>query len=151
MLGFVAFLSFAVSTAVVWVAVLVQYIVRMGGLGEILKGGLVNVLIFLIALFLPVMMIASALAFIYIAVEMKKNQLIFKDWLASLQKDFVSHEQSIHALIGRQLQSELEERDTQTYPLPFEEKTVMTISKDEPIAKYKDIELPDDIDLHFKG
>ncbi len=151
MVGFVTLLSFSVATAVVWMVVLIQYAARTGGWAHILNGGLIDVAIFLIALFLPVMMIASALAFIYTAMEMKKSQLIFKDWLASIQKDFVSHEQSIHALIGQQLQSELEERDTQTYPLPFEEKTVMTISKSEPISKYKDMELPDDIDLHFKG
>ncbi len=151
MLGFVAFLSFSVGASVVWFVVLMQYVWRTGGLVQVFKGDLLNVLIFLIALILPVMMMASATAFLYSAMEMKKSQLIFKDWLASIKKDFVSHEESIHALIGRQLQSELDDRDTQTYPLPFEEKTVMTISKDEPIAKYKDIELPDDIDLHFKG
>ncbi len=151
MIGFIAFLSFSVCTAVIWFIILMQYIWQMGGLSQIFKGEILNVVIFLIALFLPIMLVATALAFIYTAMELKKNQLIFKDWVASFKKEFASHEETIHSLIGQQLQSELEEKDTLTYPLPFEEKTVMTISKDEPISKYKDLELPDDVDLHFKG
>ena len=150
MLGFVTFLSFAVGAAVVWFVILLQYIWIMGGFQQVIKGDLINVLIFLIALFLPIMMIISALAFIYIAMEMKKNQVLFKDWIASVKKDFVSHEASIHSLIGRQIQTEMQEPDNQTYPLPFKEVNVMTVSKEEPISKYNDMELPDHMDFHFK-
>ena len=84
----------------------------------------------------------------YLAFEQQKNRLIFKDWIASLKKDFVSYEEKVHAMIGQQLQDEL--RDTDTFELPFEEPTsVVNISKTDPITKYKDLELPDDVDLHF--
>lgn len=149
MIGFVSFLSISVSMALIWLIAVLSYVMRT----SLFDRPVWEVVFLLMGLFLPFILIFMAVAFVYIALEIKKNQLIFKDWIRSMRKDFVSYEESVHSMIGRQLEEEI--RDPDTYELPFpkedapEEKSVFQILKEEPISKYKDLELPDDIDLHF--
>lgn len=152
MLGLTLFLSVCVATSVIWLLAMIGYIMQTGGFRAAMERPLPDMLMLFAGLFLPILTMAIACAMIYVALELKKTQMIFKDWLRNFKRELTLHEASIHALIGKQLQEELnDDRDTQTYQLPFEEttRTVMNILKDEPISKYKDLELPDDVDLHF--
>lgn len=154
MVGFVAFLSFCVSIAVVWVVIMGRYVLSIGGISGLLNGSAVQIGMVLMSFFLPILMVACALGFLYLFLEMKKNQLIFKDWLSSIKKDLEEKERSVHSLVGEQLRQTIEQdegKDTDTYPLPFEEEQVMTISKKDTLAKYQNLELPEGVDLRFKG
>lgn len=156
MIGFIAFLSMGVSMALLWLLVMGNYVVSKGGFSFFSTASGTEIGFVVIGLFLPLFMIVCATSFIYIVIEIKKQQMIFKDWIASLKREFVHHETSIHNLIGEQLHQKNadtndEECDTRTYPLPFKERSIMTISRNESISKYKDLNLPDDVDLLFKG
>ncbi len=154
MVGFVAFLSFCVSIAVVWVVIMGRYVLSIGGISGLLNGSAVQIGMVLMSFFLPILMVACALGFLYLFLEMKKNQLIFKDWLSSIKKDLEEKERGVHSLVGEQLRQTIEQdegKDTDTYPLPFEEEKVMTISKKDTLAKYQNLELPEGVDLRFKG
>lgn len=144
MVALVGFVSLSVSIALVWLAAVVSYFAEVGWQGR----PPIEWFLLVMGILLPFLLILIGLMFVYLAFEQQKNRLIFKDWIASLKKDFVSYEEKVHAMIGQQLQDEL--RDTDTFELPFEEPTsVVNISKTDPITKYKDLELPDDVDLHF--
>lgn len=144
MIALVGFISLCVSIALVWLMAVISYFSKIGFWAR----PPMEWFLLVMGVLLPFLLILIGGMFVYISMEQQKNRLIFKDWIASLKKEFVSYEERVHAMIGQQLQDEL--RDTDTYELPFEEpSSVINISKNEPISKYKDLELPDDVDLHF--
>ena len=81
-----------------------------------------------------------ALSFMYMALELKRLQLKINDWIRALKCDVLNDPVAVHEQIGQLVQAQIKDDGP----------AVMSISKDEPISKYQNMELPEDVALRFK-
>ena len=82
----------------------------------------------LMGLFLPLVVIGFAVAFVYLYTEIKKTQNMLQKFLKQavvLKKQVNTNEKT-------------------------EQQPVVSISMDEPISKYEDVTLPEDVNLRFE-
>lgn len=115
----ISIVSVCVCVSLVWLGYIISCIVQ----NSISAGYIVT----LMGLFLPLVVIGFAVAFVYLFTEIKKTQEL-------LQK-FAKKELSISS-------QEVTEKP--------EKQTVLSISMDEPISKYEDVNLPEGVDLRFE-
>ena len=134
MIGLVAFLSLCVSAVLLWIGFVVSYLTS----GQIASNA--SYFIGLMGLFLPFVVIFMAVAFVYMALELKRLQLRINDWVKALKCDILNDTVAVHEQIGDLVQAQIDD----------EAPAVMSISKDEPISKYQNMELPEDVALRFK-
>ncbi len=135
MILFVGFLSTCIAASIIWAGFIISF---LSG-GKIT--GAASMVVTLMGLFLPLVVIFMALAFVYVALELKKTQLIFKDWATVFRRDVLNDTNAVHDEIGKELQKAMKKDISPA---------VMNISTDEPIVKYQNMNLPDDVELHFK-
>ena len=145
MIGFVLFLSVFAAMGLAWFALTLGYVLHMGGFERLMSLPLSEFVFISAGLFCPVVVLALGVAFVYLALEMRKTQLLL---------DIYVHKVSG----GAKKAAEPEEI---TLPLPDEtplkdavdaaiqDRPILNISTQENIEKYKDISLPDNLDLHF--
>lgn len=141
MIVFVILLSCFLSVAFVWLAAFGFIVYSKGGWAFLKALSWPDFLAYWIALLLPVLVILMAFAFIYLSLEIKKNQLFFKDWLKVLRGEmpevppFLMQEKEIPEELKKESQTETQ--------------TVVKISKNEPLEKYKDLDSNDNILYQF--
>jgi len=129
----VSFLSVFVAAALLWLAFVISYLSN----GAVSFGG--NTIITLMGLFLPFVVMGMAFAFVYLAMELKRLQLKLTDWVNVFKCEVLNDTVAVHEQIGQMVQAQMDDTPA-----------VMSISKSEPMAKYKDLELPEDVELRFK-
>jgi hypothetical protein len=134
MVGFVVFFSACIAAVLLWIGFIISFLVN----GQITANG--SYILVLMGLFLPLIMITMAVTFVYTALELKRLQLKINDWIKALKCDVLNDPIAIHEQIGQLVKAQIED----------DEPAVMSISKDEPISKYKNMELPEDVALRFK-
>ena len=133
MIALVSFLSVCVAAVLLWIGFVISYFVN----GQITSNA--GYIVGLMGLFLPLVIVAMAVAFVYMALELKRLQLKINDWVKALKCDILNDTVAVHEQIGQLVQAQMDEPPA-----------VLNISKDEPIAKYQNMELPDDVALRFK-
>ena len=132
-MGFVTFLSVCVSLSLIWIV----FICSVLGSGQIAYKA--SYIVFLMGLFLPLVVIAKAVAMVYLLMMQKKNQRLLKGWIALLRR-------------GSTNVSAKSEKPTPKTEQPLKsepQKTIITISPDEPLSNIKDMRLPEDVELRF--
>lgn len=132
-MGFVTFLSVCVSLSLIWLA----FIFSVIGSGQIAYRA--SYIVFLMGLFLPLIVIAMAVAMVYLLIIQKKNQRLLKSWIALVRRDEISG-----ADRGEKPTPKIEQP-----PKAEPQKTIITISPDEPLSNIKDMRLPEDVELRF--
>ena len=130
----VFFLSACVATSLLWIGFIISYLNQ----GQIAAG--MGYVITLMGLFLPLVVIVMAMALVYLSFEIKRMQLKLNDWIKALKCNVLNDPIAVHEQIGDLVKEQLKEPPA-----------VLNISKDEPITKYQNMELPEDVELHFKG
>ena len=133
MIIFVSFLSICVAAVLLWVGFIISYFAN----GQITTNA--GYVVGLMGLFLPLIIMAMAVAFVYLALELKRLQLRINDWVKALKCDILNDTVAVHEQIGELVQAQMNEPPA-----------VLNISKDEPISKYQNMELPEDVALRFK-
>ena len=133
MIIFVSFLSICVAAVLLWIGFIISYFAN----GQITTNA--GYVVGLMGLFLPLVIIAMVIAFVYQALELKRLQLKINDWVKALKCDILNDTVAVHEQIGQLVQAQMDEPPA-----------VLNISKDEPIAKYQNMELPEDVALRFK-
>ena len=91
-------------------------------------------------LFLPLIIIAMALMLVYLSFETKRLQLRMNDLIKALKCNVLNDPVAVHEQVGDLIKKQMKEPPA-----------VLNISKDEPISKYENMELPEDVELRFKG
>ena len=134
MIAFVVFLSVCVATVLLWIGFIISFFIN----GQISSNA--GYIVGLMGLFLPFVVIVMALTFMYMALELKRLQLKINDWIRALKCDVLNDPVAVHEQIGQLVQAQIKD----------DEPAVMNISKDEPISKYQNMELPEDVALRFK-
>ena len=134
MIGFVSFLSICVAAVLLWIGFIISYFIN----GQINSNA--GYIVGLMGLFLPLVVIVMALSFMYMALELKRLQLKINDWIRALKCDVLNDPVAVHEQIGQLVQAQIKDDGP----------AVMSISKDEPISKYQNMELPEDVALRFK-
>ncbi|MBO5997456.1 MAG: hypothetical protein J6P93_02925 [Alphaproteobacteria bacterium] len=134
-MGFlVFFLSACVATSLLWIGFIISFLNQ----GQVVSG--INYVVILMGLFLPLVIIAIAMALVYLSLENKKLQLRLNDWVKALRCNVLNDPVAVHEEVGNLVKKQLKEPPA-----------VLNISKDEPITKYQNMELPEDVELRFKG
>lgn len=136
MILLVSFLSVSVAVSIIWIGFILSFL-SSGTLPSH-----ATYIVGMMGLFLPLVVIVMSVAFVFLTIEMKKNQLILRDWITALKRDVLNDPAAVHAEIGALVVQEMERSEAPA---------VMNISKEEPITKYQNLELPDDVELRFKG
>lgn len=136
MILLVSFLSVCVAAVLLWIGFIVSFLSS----GQIASNA--GYIITLMGLFLPFVIVAFAVAFVYMALEIKRLELRINDWVKALKCDILNDPVAVHQQIGEMVQEQLKQTEAPA---------VLNISKDEPITKYQNMELPEDVELHFKG
>ena len=134
MMMIVFFLSACVATSLLWIGFIISFLNQ----GQITAG--MGYIITLMGLFLPLVVIIMAMALVYTSFEIKRLQLRLNDWIKALKCNVLNDPIAVHEQIGDLVKEQLKEPPA-----------VLNISKDEPITKYQNMELPEDVELHFKG
>lgn len=132
-MGFVTFLSVCVSLSLIWLA----FIFSVIGSGQIAYRA--SYIVFLMGLFLPLVVIAMTVAMVYLLIMQKKNQRLLRDWIALVHRDEITG-------AGK---SEKPTPKIEQPPKTEPQKTIITISPDEPLSNIKDMRLPEDVELRF--
>ena len=134
MIAFVVFLSVCVATVLLWSGFIISFFIN----GQMSSNA--GYIVGLMGLFLPLVVIVMALSFMYMALELKRLQLKINDWIRALKCDVLNDPVAVHEQIGQLVQAQIKDDGP----------AVMSISKDEPISKYQNMELPEDVALRFK-
>ena len=95
-------------------------------ISNLIQGTIGANIVTLMGLFLPLVVIGFGVAFVYLFTEIKKTQ----DLLQRFSKNMSVSLPKI--------------------PEKSEKQAVVSISMDEPISKYEDVNLPEDVDLRFE-
>ena len=130
----VFFLSACVATSLLWIGFIISFFSQGQAVGAM------GYIITLMGLFLPLVVIVMAMALVYLSFEIKRMQLKLNDWIKALKCNVLNDPIAVHEQIGDLVKEQLKEPPA-----------VLNISKDEPITKYQNMELPEDVELHFKG
>ena len=130
----VFFLSACVATSLLWIGFVISFLSQ----GQVASG--MGYIITLMGLFLPLVIIVMALALVYLSLETKRLQLRLNDWIKALKCNVLNDPVAVHEEIGDMVKKQMKEPPA-----------VLNISKDEPITKYQNMELPEDVELRFKG
>ena len=133
MIFLVSFFSVCVASVLLWTVFIISYFSN----GQITQNA--AYILGLMGLFLPFVVIAMGVAFIYQTLELKRLQLKISDWIKTLKCDILNDTEAVHEQIGQLVQAQMQEPPA-----------VLNISKDEPISKYQNMELPEDVALRFK-
>ena len=129
----VTLLSFCVAAVLLWVGFIISFL----STGQMMQNA--GYIVTLMGLFLPLLIIVMALAFVYLIFEIKRLQLRLNDWIKALKCDVLNDTVAVHEQIGDLVKVQMEEPPA-----------VLNISNDEPITKYQNMELPEDVELRFK-
>ena len=132
MVAFIILLSTFLSIAFTWLVAFGVIVYSKGGWAFLKALSWPDFLAYWIALLLPILVILTAFAFIYLSLEMKKNQLFFKDWLKALKGEMP--EVPAFLLQKKEIPEELKKEPD------MEEQKIVKISKNEPLDKYKDLD-----------
>ena len=138
MIGFIILLSSFLCLSFVWLMGFGLIISKKGGWVFLKALSGADFLAYWISFLLPVFMILTAFCFIYIALEIKKNQLFFKDWLKALKGEV--HDIPPFLMQEKEIPKEL---------IPKPEKKVVKINKNEPLERYMNLEPDDGTDYQF--
>ena len=130
----VFFLSFCVAVSLLWTGFIISFLQQ----GQVITG--VGYIVVLMGLFLPLVIIAMALILVYLGFETKRLQLRMNDWVKALKCNVLNDPVAVHEQVGDLIKEQMKEPPA-----------VLNISKDEPISKYENMELPEDVELRFKG
>ena len=133
MIILVSFLSACVAAVLLWCGFIISYFAN----GQIMTNA--GYVVGLMGLFLPIIIIVMGIAFVYQTLELKRLQLKINDWVKALKCDILNDTVAVHEQIGELVQAQMKEPPA-----------VLNISKDEPISKYQNMELPEDVALRFK-
>ena len=134
MILLVSFLSVFVAAVLLWIGFIVSFLNH----GQMMVNA--GYVVTLMGLFLPLVIIVMALCFVYLTLEMKRLQFKINDWIKALKCDVLNDTVAVHEQIGDLVKEQMKEPPA-----------VLNISKDEPITKYQNMELPEDVELRFKG
>ena len=134
MILLVGFFSFLVAAVLLWIGFIVSFLSH----GQMMAHA--GYIVTLMGLFLPLVIIVMALGFVYLTLEMKRLQFKINDWIKALKCDVLNDTVAVHEQIGDLVKEQMKEPPA-----------VLNISKDEPITKYQNMELPEDVELRFKG
>ena len=129
----VFFLGACVAVSLLWIGFIVSFLSH----GQIVAG--MGYVITLMGLFLPLVVIGMALMLVYLCFETKRLQLRINDWVKALKCNVLNDSVAVHEQVGNLIKEQMKEPPA-----------VLNISKNEPITKYQNIELPEDVELHFK-
>ncbi len=113
----ISIVSVCVCFSLIWIGFIIS---------NLIQGTMHTDIITLMGLFLPVVVIGFAVAFVYLFTEIKKTQ----DLLQKFSKKTLFEPIQIS-------------EDADKNP-------VVSISMDEPISKYEDVSLPEDVNLRFE-
>ena len=141
MLGFILLLSAFLSVAFIWLVAFGVIVYSKGGWAFLKALSWSDFLAYWIALLLPVLVILIAFAFIYLSLEMKKNQLFFKDWIKALKGEMP--EVPPFLMQKKEIPEELKKAPDS------EEQKIVKINKNEPLDKYKDLDSDDNVLYQF--
>ena len=130
----VFFLSTCVAVSLLWIGFIISFLNQ----GQMMAHA--GYVVTLMGLFLPLIVILMALALVYLTFEVKRFQLTLNDWIKALKCNVLNDPVAVHEQIGDMVKEQMKEPAA-----------VLNISKDEPISKYQNMELPDDVELRFKG
>ena len=129
----VFFLGACVAVSLLWIGFIVSFLSH----GQIVAG--MGYIITFMGLFLPLVVIGMALMLVYLCFETKRLQLRIKDWVKALKCNVLNDSVAVHEQVGNLIKEQMKEPPA-----------VLNISKNEPITKYQNMELPEDVELHFK-
>ena len=130
----VFFLSACVASSLIWIGFIISFLHQ----GQVIAG--IGYIVVLMGLFLPLIIIAMALMLVYLSFETKRLQLRMKDLIKALKCNVLNDPVAVHEQVGDLIKKQMKEPPA-----------VLNISKDEPISKYENMELPEDVELRFKG
>ena len=133
MMSFVFFLSACVAVSLLWIGFIISFLSQ----GQITSG--MGYIVTLMGLFLPLIVIAMSLMLVYLSFETKRLQLRLNDLIKTLKCNVFNDTVAVHEQIGDLVKEQMKEPPA-----------VLNISKDEPITKYQNVELPEDVELRFK-
>ena len=144
MVGFIVFLSVFATMGIAWFGATLAYVLRVGGVGRLLSLSVSEFVLVMAGLFCPIIVLALGLAFVYLALELRKIQLLLNRRIpaAHVAVTDVKEDKPKTAPDGST------EEAKEVEPL-IQDRPVLNISTQESIEKYKDISLPDNLDLHF--
>ena len=133
MMVFVFFLSACVAVSLLWIGFIISFLSQ----GQITSG--MGYIVTLMGLFLPLIIIAMSLMLVYLSFETKRLQLRLNDLIKTLKCNVFNDTVAVHEQVGDLIKEQMKEPPA-----------VLNISKDEPITKYQNVELPEDVELRFK-
>lgn len=129
----VFFLSFCVAVSLLWTGFIISFLHQ----GQVAAN--MGFVVTLMGLFLPLVVIAMALMLVYLSFETKRLQLRVNDWIKALKCNVLNDTVAVHEQVGDLIKEKMKEPPA-----------VLNISKSEPITKYQNMELPEDVELRFK-
>ena len=98
-------------------------------------------------LFCPIIVLAMGIAFVHLALEMRKIQLLFNIYVRKAQKKAKAPQEEQRNVAVLPIPEKKQEQEPE--PVILRDRPVLNISTQETVDKYRDISLPDNLDLHF--
>ncbi|MBP5534700.1 MAG: hypothetical protein J6Y03_04255 [Alphaproteobacteria bacterium] len=133
MMPLVFFLGACVAASLLWIGFIISFLKQ----GQITSG--MSYIVTLMGLFLPLVIVAMSLFLVYLSLEIKRLQLRLSDLIKALKCNVLNDPVAVHEQVGDLIKEKMKEPPA-----------VLNISKDEPITKYQNMELPEDVELRFK-
>ena len=149
MVGFVLFLSLCVAMGIAWFGMTTGYVLHTGGFERLFALPSSEFVLITAGLFCPIIVLAMGIAFVHLALEMRKIQLLFNIYVRKEpKKSKIPHDREEQRDVAILPISEKKE-EPEPEPVILHDRPVLNISTQETVDKYRDISLPDNLDLHF--
>ena len=148
MVGLIVFLSVFAAMGLAWFGVTIGYVMHIGGFERLLSLPVSEFILISAGLFCPVLILAFGVAFVWIAVEMRKTQLLLNMHLRKEKTAVKVIQEPKAEQMDLPLSENRPAEEEPTEPT-IHDRPVLNISTQESMEKYKDISLPENLDLHF--
>ena len=149
MVGFVLFLSAFATMGIAWFGVVMGYVLRAGGFERLLSLPLSEFILIGAGLFCPIIVLALGVAFVYLALELRKTQFLLNMYIRKVSGTAkTAAETPVEKKMPSLALSEMKPGEDEPEAI-LHERPVLNISTQERIDKYTDTSLPDNLDLHL--
>ena len=151
MVGFIVFLSIFATMGMAWFGVTIAYILHIGGFERLLSLPVSEFILLSAGLFCPLVVLALGVGLVYTALEMRKTQMLLNMYLrkgASVSKPVEEIKEEPAPVPEPEPVPEAEKEEETTEPV-IQDRPVLNISTQEKLETYKDVALPENLDLHF--
>lgn len=148
MVGLIVFLSVFAAMGLAWCGVTIGYVMRIGGFDRLLSLPVPEFILISAGLFCPILILAFGVAFVWIVAEMRKTQLLLNMHLRKEKTSAKVTQEPKAEQIELPLSESRPVDEKPTEPT-IHDRPVLNISTQESMEKYKDISLPENLDLHF--